>query len=133
MDDDERGHPATTQLMKGSGDEFLTRPALALDEDADPGVGHPDERLVQLDHGHRGADQPGAFGLGGLGLPSDMALAEFPDLQDAADGRPDGVRRERLADVVPGPQAEGLHRRLQGPIGRHENDRQVRPPLADRP
>ena len=117
--------------MEGAGRQFLARPALPADQDARRGIGHPGDLFVEIDH-HRGrADELGLPLI--LRLALDPVLLEFPDLEHLLDHRPDRIRREGFADVIPGAQPQGLHRRLQRAEGRHQDHGKLRPFLVHLP
>ena len=119
------------QLVEGTGRQLLARPALAADQNARRGIGHPGDLLVEIDH-HRGrADELRFFA--DLPLALRPELPEFPDLEHLLDHRPDRVRRKGFADVIPGAQPQRLHRRFQRAEGRHQDDGQLRPPFVNLP
>ena len=119
------------QLVEGAGRQFLARPALPADQDARRGIGHPGDLLVEIDHHRGGADELRLPLV--LRLALDPVLLEFADLEDLLDHRADRLRREGLADVIPGAQPQGLHRRLQRTEGRHQDHGKLRPFLMHLP
>ena len=118
--------------MDGARHQLLARAALALDEHRGLGVADDREKIAQLLHGPRAADE-----IKGPGLPEPLAqgavlLLERAFLQCAAHQRAPLLHVGGFGQEVIRPLPEGLHRRVDAPEGGEHDDRHLGARRPDR-
>jgi hypothetical protein len=114
--------------VDGAGQDALAGSVLAGDEDGGIGDGHAGRDLENGAHRGRAARD---LDVGGLLRQPPLQLLDLGGevplhpkfLEDVSDLR----RGERFGQIVPGPAPHRLDRRLDGPIGGDEDQRQVGP------
>ncbi len=110
-------------LVDGPCHEFLSRPALPLDEDAGGGGGDALDEGVDPPHlGVAAHDLAESLLLAQLDLEEDVLFAQRLLLEGVPDDVDQLVHLEGLGDVVEGAKPDGLDGRIRAGVGGHEDD-----------
>ncbi len=122
------------ELMDGLRDEFLARAGLAPDEHRGSGRRSLFNGAIHLAHGWALTDEAAEAALLAQLPPQDLDLAQRVRPLDGLveqDAQP--LRIHRLGHVVVSAQLHRLHRRLDRPLGREDDDRDLAEVRAKRP
>jgi len=129
---DERADLPDAQVVNRSGHEFLSRAALALDQDGHVGVGHLTDAIEHMLHGGAAAHHVGNLAHRAEPLPqSPVLFDQAVVLQGVANLQPQHVQVHRLGDKVVCPLTHRLDRRLDRAVGGDHQDHGLGPRLLD--
>ena len=131
---DDRPGGAGAQVVDQPGQEFLSRPALPLEEDRGAAGGHPARHVDQALHLRAPVDDPvGRHPLVPQLLAEDFVLPEQrASLRNAVHEQQEFVEFHGFGDVVEGAGLHRIHGRLDRPVGRDDDDVDLRIDPLDR-